>query len=132
MTPTTRTPVPRAVWTLGFVSLLMDMSSEMVHALLPVLLSSVLGASALSIGILEGASEALVLVTKTFSGYIIDAFGKRKPLVLLGYGLAALTKPMFPMADSIGMVVAARLVDRFGKGIRGAPRDALIADVTSN
>ncbi|MEF2155830.1 MFS transporter [Luteimonas sp. FXH3W] len=108
MTPTTRTPVPRAVWTLGFVSLLMDMSSEMVHALLPVLLSSVLGASALSIGLLEGASEALVLVTKTFSGYISDAFGKRKPLVLLGYGLAALTKPLFPMADSIGMVVTAR------------------------
>ena len=132
MTPTTRTPVPCAVWTLGFVSLLMDMSSEMVHALLPVLLSSVLGASALSIGLLEGASEALVLVTKTFSGYISDAFGKRKPLVLLGYGLAALTKPLFPIADSIGMVVTAKLVDRFGKGIRGAPRDALIADVTSN
>lgn len=131
MTSPTRTPVPRAVWTLGFVSLLMDMSSEMVHGLLPVLLSSVLGASALSIGLIEGVSEALVLVTKTFSGYISDAFGKRKPLVLLGYGLAALTKPLFPMATGISMVVTARLVDRFGKGIRGAPRDALIADVTS-
>jgi MFS family permease len=106
------------------------MGSEMVHALLPVLLVGGLGASALVLGLIEGAAEALVLVTKVFSGYISDAFGKRKPLVLVGYGLAALVKPLFPLAGSVGVIVSARLLDRFGKGIRGAPRDALIADVT--
>lgn len=124
-----RSKIPASVWALGFVSLFTDMGSEMVHSLLPLLLAGTLGASALMIGLIEGAAESLVLITKVFSGYLSDAFGKRKPLVLLGYGLAALVKPLFPMAGSLGMVVTARLLDRFGKGIRGAPRDALIADV---
>ncbi|MEP6880984.1 MAG: MFS transporter [Dokdonella sp.] len=125
-----RAKIPSSVWALGFVSLFTDIGSEMVHSLLPVLLAGTLGASALTIGLIEGAAESLVLITKMFSGYLSDAFGKRKPLVLLGYGLAALVKPLFPLAGSIGTVVTARLLDRFGKGIRGAPRDALIADVT--
>ena len=125
-----RAKIPRSVWALGFVSLFTDMGSEMVHSLLPLLLVGSLGASALTIGLIEGAAESLVLITKVFSGYLSDAFGKRKPLVLLGYGLAALVKPLFPLAGSVETVVAARLIDRFGKGVRGAPRDALIADVT--
>jgi MFS family permease len=125
-----RSRIPGSVWALGFVSLFTDVGSEMVHSLLPVLLAGSLGASALTIGFIEGAAESLVLITKVFSGYISDAFGKRKPLVLFGYGLAAAVKPLFPLAGSIGMIVTARLLDRFGKGVRGAPRDALIADVT--
>ena len=125
-----RPRLPASVWALGFVSLFTDVGSEMVHSLLPVLLAGTLGASALTIGLIEGAAESLVLITKVFSGYISDAFGKRKPLVLLGYGLAAAVKPLFPLAGSVETVVTARLLDRFGKGIRGAPRDALIADVT--
>jgi MFS family permease len=126
---TARPRMPRAIWALGFVSLFTDLGSEMVHGLLPVLLAGTLGASALTIGLIEGAAEALVLVTKVFSGYLSDAMGKRKPLVLLGYGLAAVSKPLFPLADSIATVTVARLVDRFGKGIRGAPRDALVGDI---
>jgi MFS family permease len=125
-----RPRIPGSVWALGFVSLFTDVGSEMVHSLLPVLLAGSLGASALTIGFIEGAAESLVLITKVFSGYISDAFGKRKPLVLFGYGLAAVVKPLFPLAGSIGTIVTARLLDRFGKGVRGAPRDALIADVT--
>ncbi|MBX3698507.1 MAG: MFS transporter [Dokdonella sp.] len=125
-----RPRIPGSVWALGFVSLFTDVGSEMVHSLLPVLLAGSLGASALTIGFIEGAAESLVLITKVFSGYISDAFGKRKPLVLFGYGLAAAVKPLFPLAGSIGTIVTARLLDRFGKGVRGAPRDALIADVT--
>ncbi len=125
-----RPRLPPSVWALGFVSLFTDVGSEMVHSLLPVLLAGTLGASALTIGMIEGAAESLVLITKVFSGYISDAFGKRKPLVLLGYGLAAAVKPLFPLAGSVETVVTARLLDRLGKGIRGAPRDALIADVT--
>jgi MFS family permease len=124
-----RPGIPRSVWLLGGVSLFTDMGSEIVHSLLPVLLAGSLGASALAIGLLEGAAEALVLVTKVFSGYLSDAFGKRKPLVVFGYGLAALVKPVFPLAESVAMVTTARLLDRFGKGLRGAPRDALIADI---
>jgi len=115
---------------LGVVSLFMDMSSELVHSLLPVFLAGTLGASALLIGTIEGAAEALALVVKVFSGYLSDVMGKRKPVVLLGYGLAALTKPLFPLASSIGLVLGARLIDRIGKGMRGAPRDALVADIT--
>jgi MFS family permease len=115
---------------LGLVSLFTDIGSEMVHSLLPLLLVGSLGASGLVIGLIEGTAEALVLIVKVFSGYLSDAWGRRKPLVLLGYGLAALSKPLFPMAGSVSTIVAARLLDRFGKGIRGAPRDALIADVT--
>lgn len=121
--------VPRVIWALGFVSLFMDASSELVHSLLPVYLAGTLGASAFAIGMIEGTAEALALIVKVFSGYLSDAFGKRKPLVLLGYGLAAVVKPLFPLAGSVGVVVAARFLDRIGKGIRGAPRDALIGDL---
>lgn len=121
--------IPRTIWALGFVSLFTDLGSEMVHTLLPLLLAGGLGASALTIGLIEGAAEALVLVTKVFSGYLSDAIGRRKPLVLFGYGLAALVKPLFPLADSVATVTTARLLDRFGKGVRGAPRDALVGDL---
>lgn len=124
-----RLRIPRPIWALGFVSLFTDLGSEMVHSLLPVLLASSLGASALVIGLIEGAAEALVLITKVFSGYLSDAIGRRKPLVLLGYGLAAVVKPLFPLADSVATVTTARLLDRFGKGVRGAPRDALVGDL---
>lgn len=121
--------VPRTIWALGFVSLFTDLGSEIVHSLLPVLLAGTLGASVFAIGLLEGAAEALVLITKVLSGYLSDAMGKRKPLVVLGYGLATLAKPLFPLAESVSTVVMARMVDRFGKGIRGAPRDALLGDL---
>lgn len=121
--------VPGGVWALGFVSLFMDVSSEMIHSLLPLFLVSVLGASATAVGVLEGSAESIVLITKLFSGAISDWIGKRKALAVAGYGLAALTKPLFPIAESYGMVFFARMLDRVGKGIRGAPRDALIADI---
>jgi MFS family permease len=124
-----RPSIPRPIWTLGFVSLLTDLGSEMVHSLLPILLVGGLGASALAIGLIEGGAAALVLVTRVFSGWLSDAIGRRKPLVLLGYGLAALAKPLFPLAGSVATIAAARYIDRFGKGIRGAPRDALIGDL---
>ncbi|HYH38582.1 MAG TPA: MFS transporter [Azospirillum sp.] len=127
---TERKPLPRGVWALGFVSLLMDLSSEMIHSLLPVFLVTVLGASALSVGIIEGIAEATSSIVKLFSGTLSDRIGRRKPLALLGYGMAAVTKPLFPLASSVSMVLAARFVDRVGKGIRGAPRDALVADLT--
>ena len=130
MRATQRPAIPRAVWMLGFVSLFTDMGSEIVHSLLPVLLATTLGASMLTIGLLEGAAEATVLFTKVFSGWASDAFGRRKPLVLFGYGLAAVVKPLFPLAGSVAAVATARLLDRFGKGIRGAPRDALVGDIT--
>lgn len=115
---------------LGFVSMLMDTSSEMIHSLLPVFLVSVLGASALSVGVIEGVAEATASVTKVFSGTFSDWIGRRRPLVLAGYGMAALTKPLFPLANGAAAVLVARFVDRIGKGVRGAPRDALIADIT--
>jgi len=111
------------------VSLFMDISSELVHSLLPVFMVSVLGASMLTVGVVEGIAEATAAVTKVFSGAISDYFGRRKFLAVLGYGLAALTKPMFPLATSVAWVFAARFLDRVGKGIRGAPRDALVADI---
>ncbi len=122
--------IPRGVWALGFVSLFMDVSSEMIHALLPIYLVTVLGVSALSVGIIEGIAEATAAIVKIFSGAISDWLGKRKLLAAIGYGLAAFTKPVFPLASSVGWLVAARFVDRVGKGIRGAPRDALVADIT--
>ena len=121
--------IPRTVWVLGFVSLFMDMSSELVHSLLPVFLVSTLGTSVLTVGIIEGTSEATALIAKVFSGALSDYFRRRKVLILLGYGMAALTKPLFPLATSAEAVFIARFLDRIGKGIRGAPRDALVADV---
>lgn len=124
-----RVAIPRTVWVLGFVSLFMDLSSELVHSLLPVLLVGTLGVSMLTLGIIEGIAEATALIVKVFSGAISDFVGRRKGLMLLGYGLAALTKPLFPLASSVETVFFARFMDRIGKGIRGAPRDALVADV---
>jgi MFS family permease len=121
--------IPPAVWALGFVSLLMDLSSEVIHALLPVYLITVLGASMLTVGIIEGVAEATASITKVFSGALSDWLGKRKLLAVIGYGLAAFTKPIFPLAPSVSWLVAARFIDRIGKGIRGAPRDALVADI---
>jgi MFS family permease len=123
--------LPRGIWILGFGSLFMDMSSELVHSLLPLYMSAVLGASMSAIGLVEGIAEATAQVTRIFSGALSDFLGRRKLLVVLGYGLAALTKPVFPLASSMAWVSAARFLDRVGKGIRGAPRDALIADWTS-
>ncbi len=123
-------PIPASIWALGFVSLLMDVSSEMIHSLLPVFLSTTLGLSVLSIGLIEGVAEATALVVKVFSGVLSDWWGKRKPLALLGYGLGAASKPLFALAQGAGLMVAARFIDRIGKGIRGAPRDALVADLT--
>ena len=121
--------IPPAIWALGFVSLLMDVSSELIHSLLPVFLFTALGVSALTIGLIEGAAEATALIVKVFSGVLSDWWGKRKPLALLGYGLGAIAKPLFALAGGVGLVVVARLIDRVGKGIRGAPRDALVADL---
>ena len=121
--------VPRGVWALGFVSLFMDLSSEMIHSLLPVFMVTVLGASAVYVGIVEGIAEAAASITKVFSGFVSDRLGKRKALVAIGYALAALTKPVFALAPTIGWVLAARFADRIGKGIRGAPRDALVAEL---
>jgi MFS family permease len=122
--------VPATVWTLGFVSLLMDVSSELIHSLLPVFLITVVGASTVDVGLIEGIAEATAAIAKVFSGALSDRIGKRKLLVGLGYGLAAITKPVFPLAGTAWQVLAARFVDRIGKGIRDAPRDALIADIT--
>jgi MFS family permease len=122
--------IPRGVWALGFVSLCMDLSSELIHALLPLYMAVGLGASTLTIGIVEGVAEATAMTVKVFSGAISDFFRRRKPLVVLGYGLAAITKLVFPLAPTLGWIVAARFADRIGKGIRGAPRDALIADLS--
>jgi MFS family permease len=127
--PTRALAIPRGVWALGFVSLFMDVSSEMIHALLPVFLVSVLGASVTAVGLLEGTAEAIASITKVFSGTISDRLGKRKLLTVLGYGLAAATKPLFALAPTAGWVFAARGIDRIGKGIRGAPRDALLAEL---
>ncbi|MGV8996623.1 MAG: MFS transporter [Parvibaculaceae bacterium] len=121
--------IPRSIWALGFVSLFMDISSEMIHALLPVYFITVLGTSMLTVGIIEGVAEATAAITKVFSGALSDWIGKRKILAVTGYGLAAITKLVFPLTSTIGWFIGARFVDRIGKGIRGAPRDALIADI---
>jgi MFS family permease len=122
--------IPGGVWTLGFVSLLMDTSSELIHALLPLYMVGALGASVLVVGFIEGLAEALALIIKVFSGYWSDVTRHRKRFVVLGYGLAAVSKLAFPLAPTLGWIVAGRFADRVGKGIRGAPRDALIADLT--
>jgi MFS family permease len=121
--------IPPGVWALGLVSLLMDLSSEMIHALLPLYLVTVLGTSMLTVGVIEGIAEATAAIVKIFSGALSDRLGKRKLVAAAGYGLAAFSKPIFPLAASVGWLVAARFIDRVGKGIRGAPRDALIADL---
>jgi MFS family permease len=121
--------LPAAIWVLGLVSLLMDISSEMIHSLLPVFMVTTLGATALAVGLIEGAAEATALIVKVFSGVLSDYWGRRKPLALFGYGLGALSKPLFALAGGLGLLVTARLLDRVGKGIRGAPRDALVADL---
>jgi MFS family permease len=122
--------IPRSVWILGFVSMLMDISSELIHSLLPVFMVSFLGANALALGMVEGVAEATSLIAKLFSGTLSDYFGRRKIFAVLGYGLGALSKPLFALAGSINAVLAARFIDRIGKGTRGSPRDALIADLT--
>jgi MFS family permease len=121
--------IPGSIWALGFVSMFADISSEMIHSLLPMFLVTVLGASALAVGLIEGIAEATALITKVFSGTLSDYLGRRKFLTALGYGLAAFTKPLFALAPSVAWIVTARFVDRVGKGIRGAPRDALVGDI---
>lgn len=130
-TPLSATPgrLPAGIWALGFVSLLMDISSEMIHSLLPVFMVTVLGTSVWAVGLIEGLAEATALIVKVFSGVLSDYWGKRKPLALLGYGLGAASKPLFALAGTTGLVLTARLIDRVGKGIRGAPRDAMVADL---
>jgi MFS family permease len=126
----TKPRVPATVWALGFVSLCMDTSSEMIHSLLPMFLVTVLNTGAMAVGLIEGVSEGIALIMRSFSGVISDRLGRRKALALAGYALGALTKPFFAMAPGAGVVFAARFVDRIGKGVRGAPRDALLAEVT--
>lgn len=121
--------LPRGIWILGFVSLFMDVSSELIHSLLPVFMVSSLGASALAVGLVEGVAESTALIVKVFSGAISDYVGKRKALAVIGYGLGALSKPLFALASTVNGVLVARFTDRIGKGIRGAPRDALVADL---
>ena len=130
MNPSPSQPrIPRGIWVLGFVSMLMDISSEMVHSLLPMFLVGSLGVSVLVVGIIEGLAEATALIVKVFSGALSDYIGKRKGLAVLGYALGAFTKPLFAIASGPGLIITARLVDRVGKGIRGAPRDAMVADI---
>lgn len=121
--------IPTGIWVLGFVSMLMDISSEMIHSLLPLFMVTTLGTSALAVGLVEGLAESTALIVKVFSGVLSDYLGKRKGLAVLGYAMGALTKPIFAMASTVGIVLTARLLDRVGKGIRGAPRDALVADI---
>jgi MFS family permease len=121
--------LPRGIWALGLVSAFMDIASEMIHGLLPAFVVTVIGANATSLGLVEGAGEGLALITRVFSGYLSDRLQRRKGLIVAGYLLGALSKPLFAVAGSLGLVFAARALDRFGKGLRGAPRDALIADL---
>jgi MFS family permease len=122
--------IPLSIWMLGFVSLLMDISSEMIHSLLPLFLVTSLGASAFTVGMIEGGAEATALIVKVFSGVLSDYLGRRKWLAVAGYALGAISKPLFALATSSSLIMSARILDRVGKGIRGAPRDALMADIT--
>ena len=124
--------IPRNVWVLGFVSLLTDISSEMIHSVLPLFLVSVLGANLLTVGWIEGIAESTASVLKVFSGALSDYLGQRKRLAVAGYGLSTLVKPLFALATSPAWVLMARFGDRVGKGIRVAPRDAIVADVTDS
>lgn len=129
-TPRGLRSVPRGVWALGFVSMFMDISSEMIHSLLPIFLVGTLGASVALVGLIEGVAEASASITKVFSGWLSDRLGKRKLLAVIGYGMGALSKPIFALTVTPVEVLGARFVDRIGKGMRGAPRDALVADIT--
>ena len=130
MTPVNSQPrIPTGIWVLGFVSMLMDISSEMIHSLLPMFMVGTLGVSVFMVGLIEGLAEATALIVKIFSGALSDYIGRRKGLALLGYALGAFTKPLFAIASGSGLIITARLLDRVGKGIRGAPRDALVADI---
>jgi MFS family permease len=122
--------MPSGIWALGLVSLFMDISSEMIHSLLPLFLVGTLGASTFAVGLIEGLAESIALIVKVFSGVLSDYLGRRKALAVFGYSLGALTKPLFAVASTAGIVLSARLLDRIGKGVRGAPRDALVADIT--
>ena len=132
MTPYSNTlrQIPRGIWVLGFVSMLMDISSEMIHSLLPLFMLTTLGTSVFVVGIIEGLAESTALIVKVFAGILSDYIGKRKGLAVLGYAMGAFSKPLFALASSTGLVLTARLLDRIGKGVRGAPRDALVADIT--
>ena len=121
--------IPKSIWVLGFVSLLMDVSSEMIHSLLPLFMVTTLGTSVFAVGLIEGVAESTALIVKIFSGVLSDYLGQRKRLALLGYALGAFTKPLFAIATSSGLILSARIIDRVGKGIRGAPRDALVAEI---
>src|SRR6476659_4575746 len=125
-----RPRLPRNVWVLGFVSLFMDLSSEIYHALLPAFITLVLGLPVTALGAIDGVAEATANFAKLFSGRLSDRSLKRKPWVMAGYGLAALSKPLFPLAASAPALMVARFADRIGKGIRGSPRDAMLADET--
>ena len=126
-----RLKIPRTVWVLGLVSMFMDISSEIIHALLPLFMTGTLGLSVVMVGLVDGIAEATANITKVFSGYVSDRMGRRKPLILIGYGLGAVSKPLFAVAQGALPILGARFSDRIGKGIRGAPRDALVADVTA-
>ena len=130
ITKSTLSRIPTGVWVLGFVSMLMDISSEMIHSLLPLFMVTTLGTSVFEVGLVEGLAESTALIVKVFSGVLSDYLGNRKWLAVFGYALGTLTKPMFAVASTIGIVLTARIADRVGKGIRGAPRDALVADIT--
>jgi len=120
--------LPRNVWAVSLTSFLMDISSEMVINILPLFLSNVLGVKTNIIGVIEGVAEAVASLLKLFSGWLSDRLGGRKWLAVVGYGFSALTKPLFYFANSWSAVAGARWADRVGKGIRTAPRDALVAD----
>ena len=126
----TRGAIPRGIWVLGFVSLLMDLSSEMIHAILPLFMVKALGIPVIAVGLIEGIAEGTAMVTKLFSGVVSDRFRRPKLLAVLGYGLSALSKPLFPLASGLTLLIGARITDRIGKGIRGAPRDALVAEIS--
>ena len=128
--PPTNNRLPKSIWVLGMVSMLMDISSEMIHSLLPLFMVSSLGLSVFMVGLIDGIAESTTLIVKVFSGALSDKLGKRKTLAVIGYGLSAFTKPLFAITQGMGLLITARLMDRIGKGIRGAPRDALITDIT--
>lgn len=127
--PNTFSQMPKGIWVLGFVSMLMDISSEMIHSVLPMFMVTVLGASALTVGLIEGAAVATALTAKVFAGALSDYIRQRKAWVVAGYTLGALAKPLVALAQTSGLILGAHVLDRVGKGVRGAPRDAMVADI---